>query len=545
MTFMKVFFSLLLLLSGKAFSQPDYILYHGKVFTSDKKNIWVEAIAIKGERISAVGNNNEILKLKGVNTRVIDLEGRVVIPGINDAHNHAGAEYPARRFELAHNPLDPTPWNLLRDSIIRIVKEIPEGTFIITTINPDLLGEPLARRKQLDSIAPHHPVMFSAWTGHGKIMNSAALSFFGFNDQSQTLGGRFDKDRDQHLTGLIEEYASFPAGAFLSSRLDRSQIIGDLRKFYAEASALGITTVQNMCTQHFAKQVTDIYTTEEFSCRVRLVAFPFTSSNELLLHDWDNLFHSLNQMNYISGVKLILDATPVERLAALRQAYSDRPAEYGRLNFDPQQLKLYMQYCLQHNQQIIIHAVGDSAIVSIIRTMRSLHPDSFWKSKRLRLEHAELAVVKEEDINTLKQLGIVIVQNPTHLALPSVIHARFGASRTKYLQAMQTLSDNNIPFAIGSDGPMNPYLNIMLATMHPDNPKEAITREEAVIAYTHGSAYAEFRENEKGILAKDKLADLVVLSQDIFDISPDKLPATESVMTFLGGKIVYDKNLLK
>jgi len=92
---------------------------------------------------------------------------------------------------------------------------------------------------------------------------------------------------------------------------------------------------------------------------------------------------------------------------------------------------------------------------------------------------------------------------------------------------------------------MNPYLNIMLATMHPNNPKEAITREEAVIAYTHGSAYAEFKENEKGVLAKGKLADLAVLSQDIFSISPDKLPATESILTFLGGKIVYDKKLLK
>ena len=468
-----------------------------------------------------------------------------MIPGINDAHNHAGANYPAYRFELAQNPLDPTPWYILKDSLIKIVKEIPEGTFIIITINPDLREDPLARRKQLDSIAPRHPVIFSAWTGHGKIMNSAALSFFGFNDQSQFLGGRFDKDRDQQLAGLIEEYASFPVGALFSSKLDRSKTVSDLSEFYTQASTFGITTVQNMCSQHFAKQLTDIYSTEEFPCRVRLIAFPFTSSNELLLLDWDNLFHPLNRMNYISGVKLVLDATPVERLAAVRQAYSDRPAEYGRLNFDLQQLKQYMQYCLQHNQQIIIHAVGDSAIVSIIRTMRSLHPDSFWKTKRLRLEHAELAVVKHEDIKTLKQLGIVIVQNPTHLALPSVMIARFGSSRAKYVQVMQTLYDNNIPFAIGSDGPMNPYLNIMLATMHPNNPKEAITREEAVIAYTHGSAYAEFKENEKGVLAKGKLADLAVLSQDIFSISPDKLPATESILTFLGGKIVYDKKLLK
>jgi hypothetical protein len=139
----------------------------------------------------------------------------------------------------------------------------------------------------------------------------------------------------------------------------------------------------------------------------------------------------------------------------------------------------------------------------------------------------------------LKQLGIVIVQNPTHLALPPVMAARFADTTIQYLQPMQTLLRNKIPFAIGSDGPFNPFLNIMLATMHPDNPKEAITVEQAVIAYTYGSAFAEFKENEKGTLAKGKLADLAVLSQDIFTISKEQLPATKSVLTMIDGKIVH------
>jgi len=115
----------------------------------------------------------------------------------------------------------------------------------------------------------------------------------------------------------------------------------------------------------------------------------------------------------------------------------------------------------------------------------------------------------------------------------------------KHIEPMRTLLDNDIPLAIGGDGPFNPYLNIMLATIHPNNPREAITREEAVIAYTYGSAYAEFKENEKGTLTKGKLADLTVLSQDIFTIDTDKLPQTESMLTFIGGKIVYDKNVLR
>jgi hypothetical protein len=171
--------------------------------------------------------------------------------------------------------------------------------------------------------------------------------------------------------------------------------------------------------------------------------------------------------------------------------------------------------------------------------MRSLHPDSFWKDKRLRIEHGDFAIEKPGDINTLKQLGIVIVPNPTHLALPPIMKARFQDTKTQYLQAMQTLLNNKIPLAIGSDGPFNPFLNIMLATMHPDNPKEAITVEEAVIAYTYGSAFAEFKENEKGTLTKGKLADLAVLSQDIFTISKQQIPSTKSILTMIDGKIVY------
>ena len=136
-------------------------------------------------------------------------------------------------------------------------------------------------------------------------------------------------------------------------------------------------------------------------------------------------------------------------------------------------------------------------------------------------------------------MGIVIVQNPMHLGLPQVMAARWN-NRSPYLQAMRSLIDNNIPLAFGSDGPHNPFLNIMLAAIHPDNPAEAIKVEEAVIAYTLGSAYAEFKENEKGTLTVGKLADLSVLSQDIFSIPIQQLPATSSLMTIIDGKIVFE-----
>jgi predicted amidohydrolase YtcJ len=121
------------------------------------------------------------------------------------------------------------------------------------------------------------------------------------------------------------------------------------------------------------------------------------------------------------------------------------------------------------------------------------------------------------------------------------MNMRYGQSRKKYMQPLRTLLENNIPLAIGGDGPMNPFLNIMFAIIHPDNPKEAITCEEAVIAYTLGSAYAENKEQEKGSLKKGKLADLAVLSLDIFKATPEQLPGTRSFLTMLGGKITYEE----
>lgn len=531
--------------TSTVYSQPDYILYNGKIFTSDKAQLWTQALAIKGERILAAGQNDAVLKLKGKDTKLIDLNGRTVVPGFNDAHAHVMPTYPARRFNVSTGgPFELTPWTKIKDSIVNIVRDIPAGTFIITSISPDLLDNEAVRKKTLDSLAPDNPVMLSAWTGHGTIMNSAALKFFGINEHSEFLGGRIDRGADQEPTGLLEEYANYRMAPLLAGRIERSKIVDDLKRYYDRMAAFGITTTQNMCTHMSAKSTIDIYTSEQFSCRVRLMAFSLTSDKDFLYDEWNNYFHSLNKMNYVSGVKLVLDGTPVERLACMRQAYSDKANAYGRINFDESQLNRYLRYCLDHNQQILIHSSGDSSLVTIIRALRALHPDAFWKDKRVRIEHGDFAGTHPEGLNALKQLGIIIVENPTHLTLPDLFAERLG-ERLNHYQPMRSLLDHDISFALGSDGPPNPYLNIMFATLHPDNPKEAITREEAVIAYTLGSAYAEFKEQDKGTLTRGKLADLAVLSQDIFTISLDKLPSTESILTFIGGKIVYSNGELQ
>jgi predicted amidohydrolase YtcJ len=164
-----------------------------------------------------------------------------------------------------------------------------------------------------------------------------------------------------------------------------------------------------------------------------------------------------------------------------------------------------------------------------------------WRLKRVRIEHGE-GIVPEFVPQVLK-LGIVVVQNPTHFSIRDVMAARFGQSAK--VQPFRSLAASGISIAIGSDGPMNPYLNIMFATTHPDNPAEAIDRKQAIDAYTHGSAFAEFAEKEKGELQVGQLADFAIPSEDILSVPAEALPALHSLLTIVGGRVVYDDGSVK
>ena len=166
-----------------------------------------------------------------------------------------------------------------------------------------------------------------------------------------------------------------------------------------------------------------------------------------------------------------------------------------------------------------------------------------WRAKRPRIEHADM--LAPDLIPRVKAMGMLVVQNPTHTMFPEIFMARYGKDRLDWIQPMKSLIDAGIPFAIGSDGPMNPFLNIMAAATHPTNPKEALTREQAVTAYTTGAAFAEFKENEKGQIAIGMLADLAVLSADVFSVPMPEMEAIRSVMTMMGGRVVHETGAVK
>jgi predicted amidohydrolase YtcJ len=535
-------FFILVLFSSGLFAQADIILHNGKIFTADTSKPWADAVAIQGKVIVAVGDSADVMKWKSDNTKTIDLKGKTVVPGFNDAHCHIGPEQGYHAIAFAPDMLAPTPWPMVRDSIIANVKRYQKGAWIVATINAALLEDKAVRRKQLDSIAPNQQVILRANTGHGAILNSRAMQLLGINENTRVAGGDFEKDATGKLTGLCLEYAMYNIDPKINKSLTFEAIIAGLEKTYTGMAALGVTSMQNMTTSLLPDDHLSVYLKHGYTVRVRLIPFLQANENGIVYDDWIPMLDMLYKMNAVRGLKIILDGTPIERMAAVRQAYTDKPDYYGKINFNKAELKKFLQAGIDYKQQSLVHAVGDSAIQFLFNTMLEMHPASFWKKRRVRIEHGDM--LSPDQFAMAKDLGVIIVINPLHFGLPPVMNARYGNERMKTLQATKSILQYGIPVAIGSDGPADPYLNMMLSLLNPDNPAEALSLEQTITAYTMGSAYAEFMENRKGSITNGKFADIVVVSDDIFKMAPPDLMKAHSILTIIDGKIMFDKKEL-
>ncbi len=241
----------------------------------------------------------------------------------------------------------------------------------------------------------------------------------------------------------------------------------------------------------------------------------------------------------------MLDGIPLEGTFAPRNdpATVEYFVLHEQLTFPKTELAAMLRESLHDHDQLLLHVSAYPPAAAMLNAMQSAGGAQIWAKQRVRFEHGD--GLTPDLIPRVKELGIVVVQNPTHLTVGNLNPDLRGIFEKLKTQPLRSLLAAGIPVAFGSDGPTNPYLNIMFASLHPNRPSEAITREQAVIAYTLTSAYAEFEEKEKGSLVPGKLADLAVLSQDIFSVPAADLPKTESVLTMVGGKTVYDSGVLR
>ncbi|MCZ2079824.1 MAG: amidohydrolase family protein [Bryobacteraceae bacterium] len=528
----------------------DLILYNGKIFTSDPSRPFAQAVAVLRDRILAVGADQEVARYANANTRRIDLKQKLVIPGINDSHTHFAPMPPVVNLGLWPDgapPPDPT-FDEVKAAIVTVLsmQTPPAGTWLYADVGGRVFADPSATRLALDQVAPNHPIELRGWAGHGSIINSAAIRALQLTErESDPAGGWYERDAGGNLTGVLHGMASFGLRSCLAAAVDENVGAAQIRAVAQQAAALGITSIQNMSGLPPNKMVR-ILNRAGLPIRWREIPVPGTMQKCPAL-DVPPLPIVVPQGNVkLSGVKYILDGTPVERMAFMHERYLDVPAShFGRLYFTPGEMGRRLFVNVLSFPQPLLHVAGEATADQLLSLAERNPLSSLFRLLRPRIEHGDF--LGTGDYQVLRRLRAVVVQNPTHFNIADVFMQRYGPVKTAHAQPLKSLLREGIPIALGSDGFLHPYINLLLASVHPINPAEAISREEALRAYTSGSAYAEFAEREKGTIAAGKLADLAVLSGDVLTLPlPPPPPAPplqwfgiHSVLTMVGGAIVH------
>ena len=516
-----------LLLAAADAAAIDTILHNGKLWTGDGTSPSATAIAIDKGRIVAVGDDTAILKLASADSQRIDLKGRRVVPGINDAHTHITV--PLRSIDLKVDRAGGSA--AVRAALAGQPKE-GDG-WITADIGMDVLADPAMRRRQLDALQPTRPVLLSGWTGHGMLANSAALRAMALSPDRVPPGGWLGRDAAGNLDGRVYEYAQWSPRTQLPPRPERLRdVIGEDATTLLK---LGVTSIQNMAIGTPVPDFIAAWCESGTPLRVRVIRTPLATAPGQPPADLDvPRTDPARPAITVSGTKWILDGTPMERGAAMRHAYAD--GGHGRLNFSQSEITRLLGETHARGDQPLLHVSGDATLAAVLDAMQAVASAASWRPLRPRIEHGE--GLAPDLLARAGDFGIVLVQNPSHFMLPPAEAAYMQAHA---LQPLAGVLKDGIPLALGSDGPPSPWLNMMFAIAPATRPDQALSREQVLRAYTGGSAYAEFNEHEKGKLAPGYLADLAVLSQDVLDeaLPAQALPGTGSLLTMVDGKIAW------
>jgi predicted amidohydrolase YtcJ len=519
-------------------AKPDTVLLNGKIFTGVASRPYVQAVAIRGERIVATGDTKTIQAMAGPKTNAIDLHGGMAIPGINDAHHHFQLGPPEVDVDL--HAMNPT-WAQVKDGIVAAIAKNPPNSLIAVSIGFKVFGDTSVDRDALDQIAPHNPVSLGTFTGHGMILNSAGLRFYDISEnQRDPLGGHFERDAKGRLTGTLREYAILNIERAAADRVPDSAAIAQLRQQLDDEAKYGVTSIQELSNSMAPSRAVSLLETIPTQIRVRVVRMPGTTVAGRDIDEGKGVPAHPASLITVSGSKWLADGVGVEGTFTPRGEWKipakppfDSLVTNLPLEFPQREYRAMLQESIKNNDQLLLHASGNRSVETILDAIDASGGKSVWNGRRLRFEHGD--GIYPDQFARIQQDGIIVVQNPIHFA-PIVPP---GVVAFEKAQPLKSLLAAGIPLALGSDAPPNPYLDIMFATNPGNRPSEGITREQAVTAYTLTSAYAEFQEKEKGTIEPGKLADIAVLSQDIFTVPTPELPKTVSVLTMVGGKVVY------
>jgi len=529
------------------------IEFYGKISVHSAKQMHrVQAIAVRDGRIVAVGSDAEIEKLKGKHTQIVDLGGHFVMPGFNDAHVHlANAGFEKLHVELS----GVRSLAEMQERIAASASTTPAGDWLTGrgwdhTLWP---GQMPPTRQDLDSVTGGHPAIFTRVDGHISVANSAALKFAGITRSTpDPPGGKIDRDAQGEPTGILRETVKDELLAKLPAPSPAQRRRG-LELALADAARWGITSAQDNSQWEDFLIFEDLE--REGKLTLRLAEWlPFNASLGLLHarrahhpHD-DRLLHT-------TMLKGFMDGSLGSRTAALLAPYADDPGNTGLARYEQAKLNQMAVERVRAGFQLGFHAIGDRAVEMALDAFNAAESDARQGGQvpaqgfRFRVEHAQ--VTTPEQVKRFRELGVIASMQPNHLLTDMRwAEARLGKERAAHSYAWKEFVDAGVSLCFGTDypvEPITPFRGLYAAVTRRGEdgkqeffPGQKLTIEQAITAYTTGSAYAEFAEHDKGLLQPGMLADFVVLDRDITRVAPAAILKTQVLRTVVGGRTVYE-----
>ena len=529
----------------------DLIITNAKVWTVDKNLPRAEGVAILGDRIVAVGSKAEVEAWKGPGTRVIDAAGKLLLPGFNDAHVHfvdGGLQLDAVQLNDATSPQE------FARRIGEQARKTPAGQWIRggdwdeTKWNPPVLPT----KELIDAVTPNTPVFVNRYDGHMSLANSVALRLAGVTAATpDPPGGAIVRDAQGNPTGALKDAAMDYVFKVIPP-LSHDQRLHAVKRALAHAASLGVTSVQHMNPEY-----ADIAVYSELLDRGELTARIYAAPLIPQVEDQVKIGirHAFGSpFLRIGALKAYADGSLGSATAYFFEPFNDQPGNRGLLSDEMHPISLMRDRMMRADAaglQLCTHAIGDAGISTILDLYTDLIKAHGESDRRLRIEHAQHMAAK--DFERFAELHVIASVQPYHAIDDGRwAEGRIGHDRASRTYAFRTFLNHHVRLALGTDwnvAPLNPMLTIYAAvtraTLDGKNPQgwfpeQKLTVGETIEAYTMGSAYAEFQDKEKGSITPGKLADLVILSDDLFSIDPVKIRELKVLTTIVGGRIVWD-----
>jgi predicted amidohydrolase YtcJ len=556
--------------SQAAAQPPDLILHHGKIVTVDPAFSIAEAIAVRGERIVVVGKNDEVLASKGDATKLVDLGGKTVLPGLIDSHVHPSG---AAMHEFDH----PIPEMETIADVLAYIKSraaaLPEGSWISVrqVFITRLKEQRYPTKAELDAAAPNHPVVFS--TGPDAMLNTLALAESGIDKNFQVTGaGYIEKDPESgEPTGLLRSCTRYVKSKSSGNSATKEEQLAGLEKLLRDYNSVGLTCVADRnassgAIENFARLKADgrlsvrmmISHAVDGSGKLEAVQEAIAKVAQHPLRQPDNRLR-------IVGIKCFLDGGMLTGSAYMREPWGvseiyliSDPQYRGVLMIEPDKLQMMVKTTVEAGLQFTAHSVGDGAVHTLLDAYEATNKTTPVLPTRPCITHCNF--MSRESIEQMARLGVVADIQPAWLYLDArTLTAQFGQDRLRYFQPLKTIFEHKVIAGGGSDhmqkigslrsvNPYNPFLGMWVTLTRRAkwfdgqlHPEEALSREQAIRFYTTNNAYLVFLDDQIGSLEPGKLADLIVLDRDLLTCPVDDIKDTQVVATYVGGQQVHPR----